>query len=63
MSASLLGRNLVPTLVVLMAIIVVWYVMRDDDEQRETLRMFAISFMVGVVILYTVLGMLYYPGA
>lgn len=63
MSTSLLGRNLVPTLVVLMAIIVVWYVMRDDVEQRETLRMFAISFMVGVVILYTVLGMLYYPGA
>lgn len=63
MATSLLGRNLVPTLVVLMAIIVVWYVMRDDDEKRDILRTFAISYVVGVVILYAVLGILYYPGA
>ena len=62
MTTSLLGRNLVPTLVVLMAILVVWYVMRDDEEYREVLRTFTISYVVGVVILYAVLGILYYPG-
>lgn len=63
MTTSLLGRNLVPTLVVLMAILVVWYVMRDDEEHREVLRTFTVSYVVGVVILYAVLGMLFYPGA
>lgn len=63
MTTSLLGRNLVPTLVVLMAILVVWYVMRDDEKHREVLRTFTISYVVGVVILYAVLGMLFYPGA
>lgn len=63
MTTSLLGRNLVPTLVVLMAILVVWYVMRDDEEQRGVLRTLAVAYAVGVVILYAVLGILYYPGA
>lgn len=63
MTTSLLGRNLVPTLVVLMAILVVWYVMRDDEKHREVLRTFTVCYVVGVVILYAVLGMLFYPGA
>ena len=62
MTTSLLGQNLVPTLVMLLAILVVWYIMRDDEEYRETLKVFAIAYVVAVVILYSVLGILYYPG-
>lgn len=60
---SLLGRNLVPTLVVLIALVVVWYVMRDNGEGREIMRALTVSYVVGMVILYAVLGILYYPGA
>lgn len=60
---SLLGQNLVPTLVALMALLIVWYIVRDSGEGRDIARTFTISFVVGIVILYAVLGILYYPGA